>query len=202
MTAILIQQATTEYKPLLDLTERRHRLYAERHAMKYMRFDGAIMPGWHPYWNPVFLWLMLLMQEAQNDVAGVWHIDADALIVGDDDMRYAVEAGRIGMCWQTSQPEHWNIGVIFLRNSERVRDLLRATLERGPGGPPWYCQQIMNDLLAEPEWADLAQGLDHRWNSIRFYAEVADPQIVAWHGEPGADGKLAYMKAYMKANNL
>lgn len=194
MTAILLQQATPEYKPLLDLTERRHRLYAARHGMKYMRFDGVIMPTWHPYWNPVFLWLMLLMQ---NDVAGVWHIDADALIVGDEDMRYAVEAGRVGLFWQTRPQAHWNIGVTFLRNSAQVRSFLRATIARGPGGPPWHCQQIMNDLLTEPEWDGLVQNVDDRWNSIRIYTEVADPQIVAWHGtvpEMKHDAMLEYMK--------
>lgn len=199
MTAILLQQATAKYKSLLDLTERRHRLYATRHAMKYMRLDGTIMPAWNPYWNPVFLWLMLLMQ---GDVAGVWWVDADALIVGDEDMRYTVEAGRVGMFWEERPSPHWNIGVIFLRNSERVRAFLRAAIARGPGGPPWYCEQIMNDLLAEPEWADLVQGIDHRWNSIRGYTEVADPQIVAWHGEPGAAGKLAKMQEYMRRHNL
>ena len=199
MPAILLQQATPEYKPLLDLTERRHRLYAAKNAMKYMRFDGAIMPQWHPYWNPVFLWLMLLMQD---DVDGIWHLDADTLIVGDDDMRYAVDAGRIGMCWQPRPlPAHWNIGVSFFSNCERVRDFIRATIERGPGGPPWYCEQVMNDLLAEPEWAGLEQGLDHRWNSIRGYTEVAEPQIVAWHGTLPAN-KLAKMQEYMRENGL
>ena len=166
--------------------------------MKYIRLDGSMIPQWPGYWDASFCILALLMQ---NDVSGIWWLDADTLIVGDDDMRRAVDAGHIAMSRPELPTEHWNCGVFFLRNCERARAFVRATIERGPGGPPWHQQRIMNDLLTTPEWGGLIQRLPDKWNSIVGYAEVDDPQIVAWHGTL-PNQKMAIMQEYMKDNGL
>lgn len=194
---ILLQQARAEYAPLLDLTESTHRAYAERHGMAYHRVNGALTQ-WYGTWDQIPCIL-----NALDEADEVYWLDADTLIISDDDLRDAWpsdmqrRAGAVAMCRHPGPPPHWNCGVLLVRNAPEVRTFFRCVLYRSPGGPPWWQQQVMNDMLATPIWSWLLCPIDDRWNSTWGVNEVRDPVIVAWHNGQGPGVKLAAMKKYM-----
>lgn len=200
MNDILLQQGRAEYQPLLDFAEGLHRAYAERHRIEYLRYDGPVAAGWPGFWDQIALLRALFGAGARR----IYWLDADALLVGDDDLREALGDYDVAMCRHPGPPEHWNIGVSLWANSTPMRHLLRAALERGPGAWPWYQQAIVNELLAG-ECAGLQVGrLDDRWNAtvvLGHLATVADPVIVAWHGIRDVAEKLAGMRGYVEAHN-
>ena len=194
--SVLAQQArSAAYGALLDLTEARHRAYAERHRMAYVRVDGPVAdPSWPGHWDQIRLLLNLLGEGAE----AVFWLDADTLIVDEDaDLRDGLGDGLVRMARHPGPPAHWNCGVLLARNALGVVLFLRATLERGPGEAPWYQQAVMNELLALPRWRHLVSRLDDRWNATFGVSEVARPAVVAWHDGQGPAGKLARMAAYL-----
>lgn len=201
MRAVLLQHARAEYKALLDLTEERHRNFARRHGMEYVRVDGTAMPGRTGHWDGLLLMWAGLLFGAE---AVLW-VDADALIVGDEDWQRIKPGQGIRMARHPGPPEHWNCGVMLAQSGQagpgrRVVDFLQETILLGPGRYPWYQQQIMNDLAQLPQWEGIIQRLPDRWNSTLGVNEAERPVIVAWHGVSGAEEKLAAMKRWMGKN--
>lgn len=190
---VLLQQGRPEYRALLDLTEERHRAYAERHGLCYERFDGTYtsLTG---HWDSIVLMRDIL---ANGEVDWLFWLDADALAIGDTDPRTAVETS-IGMVRHPGPPEHWNCGVLFLRNGRDVRRWLDEVWARRPGVYPWYQQREMNELLQEPRWGGLVSRLDDRWNSTWEVNESPTPEIVAWHNGRSPGEKLAAMRSYLE----
>ena len=195
MTDILLQQGRAEYAQLLDFSEPRHRAYAERHDLCYLRYDGPLVPSWSGHWDQIALFRALLGQGAER----IFWIDADALIVGDTDIRDGLGEADLAMARHPGPPEHWNIGVCCIRNGDRVRELVRAVIERGPGGFPWYQQAVLNERL-DGEFADVEVArLGNEWNCthcLGHFTEVREPVIVAWHSMPGLDARLDAMQRY------
>jgi hypothetical protein len=193
---VLLQQARAEYAPLLDLTEAMHRDYAERHGMVYHRVDGAVTK-WNGTWDQIPCILDALSTGADE----VYWLDADAMIVSDDDLGQALPhhpaPRRLAMCRHPGPPEHWNCGVLMAQNSHAVREFFRRVLKKGPGMPPWWQQQVMNDMLETPVWGWLIRALDDRWNSTWGVNEARDPVVVAWHNGQGPQVKLEAMRAYL-----
>lgn len=195
---VLVQQASQAYAGLLRLSEGRHRAYAEQHKMRYMRYDGPQgMEGWPPTWHGWVCCLRLL----QAGTDWLFWLDADALIVLDEDLRGALgedaPQGRMGMVRHPGPPEHWNTGVMYIRNSARMQAFFMEVLKRGPGRWPWYQQEIANELLGEAAWRDLVVRIEDRWNSTFGVNWAAEPAVVAWHGVP-AGQKLREMEAYVE----
>jgi len=196
---VIVQQASHYYAPLLRLSGGLHEAYAKRHGFDLEVYHGTFAPReWHRYWDgwQVIQWLL-------NAGARwlVW-VDSDALIVGNEDVRTA-GGGRRG-CWigcvrHPGPPAHWNTGVMVIRNGDRVRQFFREVFRRGPGSEPWYQQAIANEMWDEPEWGEILQPLDDRWNSTIDVNWVADAQIRAWHGQPGFRGKMRGMRRWLTA---
>lgn len=181
MREILLQQGRADYKAMLDLTEPFHRGYAERHGLEYMRVDGPVIPFWPGFWDSIELFIRLMTKGVDR----IFWLDADTLIVGDEDIRQGMRKRQLTMAWHSGPPEHWNCGVFFIRNYPRALLFFEEVLRRGPGKWPWYQQEIMNDLLEDPLWYDLVGRMDDRWNSTVLHCEALDPVIMAWHGTPG-----------------
>jgi len=183
----------------VNLTEIRHRAYARRFGFDYERFDGSYASlDWTRHWDgwTVCGWLL------EAGVRWLVWIDADAIIVRDEDLREAVGEGLacdegIGVVRHPGPPAHWNVGVMVIRNSERVRAFWREVIEWGPGEWPWYQQTICNTLWESPKWADLVRPMPDRYNSTWGVNWVEDAVIRAWHGQPGRQKKLEGMQAYL-----
>ena len=191
---VLLQQGRAEYKELLDLTEGIHRAYAHRYGMRYVRYDGPFVPDWTGHWDQIALMRALL---GMPDVERVFWVDADAAIVGDEDLREGLGDGDLGMARHDGPPEHWNCGVLFVRNSPEVRGFFRAVIEGGPGEFPWYQQTLMNELI-DGGYPVFVHRLHDRWNSTVGFTDVPDPVIMAWHGTPGPVNKLAAMRTGLR----
>jgi hypothetical protein len=188
---VLLQHARPEYQRLLDLSRARHKQYAEEHGFLYQAYQGAYWDGWSGHWDG---WLFCL-QMLKLDVEWLCWVDADALIVGDADLREALAPGKwLGLARHPGPPEHWNVGVMVIRNCPRVIGLFEAVVAAGPGEWPWYQQQILNELLEEGEWDDLVGRIEDRWNCTYGVTDVEDAQIRAWHGQP-LDEKVRRMQA-------
>lgn len=194
--AILIQQASGEHVALLRLTMERHVRYAERHGMDYVAYFGEVQPeGWHPVWSRS----VLCLDELARGRKFVFSVDADAAIVDEaTDLRQALpvgdERGVIGLVQHPGPPVHLNCGVMLMRNGSLVRRLLVWVIRNGPGGPPWYEQAILNEIVVKrPEFEGVVVRVNEQWNSTYQVNESSDPVIKAWHGGWPVAQKLAWM---------
>jgi len=182
---VLIQQATGDCVTMLELAAGRHAAYCARHGITYWPVLGDVQFSRPPHWNKI----VLIQHALALGFATVAWLDADTLIVRDqEDFRTALDpaGGPLAMSLHPANhssgaPEHWNSGVMFLRNTPRVREFFQAVWDAGPLGPHcWHEQARMLDLL--PRFPGLVQRLDDRWNATETVTEVPDPIIKAWHG--------------------
>jgi hypothetical protein len=196
--SMIMQHARNDtYGRLLDMTEVWHRAYAARHGMRYYRDDGRIVrdPNWAPHWDQVALMLEVLDKKVVQLLC--W-LDADAMIVGvERDWRPVLHGTDMAMVRHPGPPEHWNCGVMYVRNTQRVRGFLREVLHRAPGFYPWYQQQIMNDVLGYyDEYKGLASRAGDEWNATWGVNEHESPVVVAWHNGRTPEEKADQMRQY------
>jgi len=183
--AVVIQQASGNQVPLLGITVHHHAAYCARHGINYWPVFGNVQVGRAPHWNKIVLVRHAL--EMGFDIV-VW-LDADTLVVRrDDDIRSALasDGGPLALAWHPGvengfPPSHWNSGVMVMRNTPRVREFFKTVWELGPlGNHHWQEQARMLDLL--PQYPDLVQRLDDRWNCTDGVTSAPQPVILAWHG--------------------
>jgi hypothetical protein len=184
--AVLIQQASGFHAPMLELVASRHAAYCARHGITYWPVLGEAQFSRTPHWNKV----VLIRHALDMGFDTVAWLDADTLIVRDEeDFRTAIHPHGGPIALARHPPggdglllEHWNTGVMFLRNTPQVREFFRAVWELGPFGEnPTYEQARINDLLQQ--FPTLVQRLDDRWNSTEGVNEAPNPIIKAWHGQ-------------------
>jgi hypothetical protein len=152
--ALIIQQASGDYREMLRLTHARHSKYAMRHQIDFWSILGSVQDNRHPYWDKI----ALIIEALQMPYDMVVWLDADTLICSAaDDVRTACsEFNCIGMCryplpWQ-EQPWHFNAGVIFTRNCALARKFFAEVWELGPTEHPWQDQaRIMESATRIPE---------------------------------------------------
>ena len=206
MTDYLLQSARPSYWPHIDLTERVHRAYAERHGLKYvaMRQTGPFttFPGWDKL-------PLLIDLTGRPDTGFVFYVDADAMAVGNTDPRTALGERLVGMSRHTwmkhpsiTTPTSVNAGVIFLRACPQVHDWLEFVLDNAQGVWPGYEQTIMNESLEAPGWVGKYANLPHIWNSTVCLGHPADCEIRAWHGGGSEGERLARMREEMASRGL
>lgn len=183
--AVLIQQASGDHGLMLELTAGRHAGYCARHGITYWPVLGGVQHSRTPHWNKI----VLIQHALKMGFATIAWLDADTLIVRDgEDFRTALDpaAGPLALARHpahaaSGSPEHWNSGVIILRNTPQTREFFQAVWDAGPLGEHcWHEQARIMDLL--PRFPGLVQRLDDRWNSTETVTEVPDPIIKAWHG--------------------
>ena len=199
-SAVLIQQASGESRLLLELAATRHAAYCARHGLTYWRVIGDVQFTRAPGWNKI-----LLVQQALRlgfDIV-VW-LDAETLILRDDeDIRTALNGGGPFGLVQHPPPglhdpaAHWNCGVWILRNTPRLHEFFATVWNLGPlGHHPGHEQARILDLL--PQFPDLVQRLDDRWNATVGITEVPHPVIKVWPGT----GRSALPAMYAELKKL
>jgi len=195
MIDYLLQQGDSVYWPHLDAVEARHKDFADHNDLWYAVHRGATLPNWSGTWDSIPLMLDLIDHE---DARFIFWFDADTLIVGDADPRDQMTGGElIAMARHPGPPEHYNCGVVFLRACAQTKALLQRMLDNGPSHYPWFEQNLMNEYLAEDEWAGKVKTLPHTWNSTVVLKHSPDCIVRAWHGYPG--GPAARLKAMQAA---
>ncbi len=198
--AVLIQQATGDSRPLLELSAGRHAAYCQRHRITYWPVIGDLQFGRHTRWSKI----ALVCRALEAGFETVTWLDADTLIVRNEvDIRAALhDGGPLALALHPSpglngSPTHWNTGVMVMRNMPRTREFFAAVWERSPlDGHPWQDQARILALL--PEFPELLQRLDDRWNSTVGLTDVDNPVIKAWHGF----GRVALSSMYAELKRL
>lgn len=201
--AVIIQQCYPGkgYEPLIELTLKRNQEYADRHCFDLRVFvdsviDRDVSQGG---WAKVELIQQALHSFRNNYKFVIW-LDADAVIYDlSADLRDALPDGGIGCAWHVnSLYDHWNVGVIYLRNSERTREFVKTWLSQAPGPDPWHEQDVYNQMAHDPQWADIVRTVDNRWNSTEANAPCDNPVIKAFHGCGPAFDRLQLMKECLR----
>jgi hypothetical protein len=179
---VLIQQASGWHVRLLDLSESRHRAYADRHGITLWSVRGPVQAERHPYWDKVVLIRRAL---AMGFELVVW-LDADTLIVHPQtDLRSALGDGPpIGMCRHVvrwgKRPWHYNAGVIFVRNCTLARRFFQEAWEAGPTRDGGQDQTRINEVAGRRPEA--VQTLSDAWNCTVGVNGCPSPVIQSWHG--------------------
>ena len=201
VTDYLLQHASGEYVSLLQLTNRLHGRYAERHGLTFVTSNGRRVPDWHFYWDKIDLLVEIL---ERPDTGFVLWLDADAAAFGQRDPREALGDGVLGMTRHPgrSTPTTVNAGVMFLQACPHVVDLLHEAVARGPGVWPWYEQQIINDMLYAQEWQEGFVELGHTWNSTVILGHPLECEIRAWHGGGPVERRLNMMRTEIERRGL
>lgn len=200
--AVLIQQAFPSHRAMLQLTEPIHRAYCERHNIEYacVYLDELPKLDRGENWSKLGLIRHYLEMDMQYDY--VFWLDNDALIVGDSDLRDAVPDGigmarhelDWGMVGEKGAYDHFNSGVIVLRNTPAVRDFTEKWWNTPDEGHMWGDQHSLH--LCGQANPGVVSKIDHRWNSTPPYFSVTEGEVVrAWHGLFNAQDRYAIVRS-------
>lgn len=203
--AIIIQQAYDgiyppgDFRPMLELTRSRNEAYCARYG-----FDLEILIGVpdEKYSNPFDgQWCKpeLIKRALDKGYQYVMWLDADALIADlATDLRDAFVDG-IGVCWQRiPQLDHWNTGVMYVRNTYETRAFIVDWLNHFPGGKQWMEQGIFNQMGMKSK---VVQTISDRWNATLNYSMVPDAVVLGYHGAGEAEQRLKLMTETLKTLN-
>lgn len=207
--SVILQQAWQQgpFSDMLRLTYQRHASYAWAHNMEYIAWAGSLKPDmWPGGWGKIWLIRLMLEQGYKN----VFWIDTDAAIVSECDLRDALPADKyIGACehdapWfpQMGIPKHYNVGVLFVRNSPLVCEFMDDWIGRYPGHQRWLEQGAFNAMVAEDKYASLFHRLDDRWNATYNVNQAENPYIMGWHGIMPEAKRYSMMKEVFKDDFL
>ena len=192
---ILIQHihANTPGTAMLELTEGRHRDYCQKHGIHYKAVIGNPLPEIPPEagnWARI----KLIKDALEEGFEHVYWLDADTLIYDmDTPLAYAVQEGKIGVCWhRIPQLHHWNIGAMYLDNCAEVRDFINRWLASFP--PPndgWLEQGVFNRLARTGR---IVTTISDRWNATLDVSMVPDAVVLGFHGQGETEQRIEIMK--------
>ncbi len=175
---ILIQAGCLGHEQLLALTDKRHRLYCERHRLDFHSSTEHPVAWRNPAWEKV----RLILDALRFGYEYVIWLDADCLIARMEvDVRDAC-TGAVGMVYfgkEYADPPHYNSGAIYIRNHPGVREFFEAVWIDWPVNHPWEDQVAINRQAKQLN-AEITT-LDFQWNCTPNLPCPA-PVVLAWHG--------------------
>lgn len=201
---VLLQQGCGPCRPLLAAVRPHHLAYCRRHGFRYVPITTR---PWHAQYELERDKLLLLSWALSHLVAEgglLVCLDADAVIVGDEDLGDALPAGAdFGMVLATGR--FFNTGAWWIRHTPNAAAAIEALADMPPRPPgvTYGDQQRLVDAL--PRLADAglqASALDSRWNWYDNAARRPTPpvQVRAWHSPvTPAPAKLLAMKGAIHA---
>lgn len=197
--AILIQQIypNTEGVKLLELTQARHQAYCDKWQIDYQCVYDNPIPNSDPLkgsWGKI-----KLMQAAlYKDYAFVFWLDADTIIADlDMDLRNAIEPFKIGACWhRIPQLNHWNVGALYVDNSQESREFISAWLEEYPGTAQWLEQGAFNNLAMLNK---TVVTISDKWNATLNHTMVPDAVVLGFHGYGTTQERYQAMQDTLKS---
>lgn len=168
-------------KEYLELNKQANEPYCEKHQMDYWSIMENLNPqaaGGFGSWTKI----PLILRGLEAGYKNVIWLDVDAVIWRVEvDLREACAPDHIGVCYhRIPQLHHWNVGVGYYGNSERVQQFVRDWFDGYPGlGDGWAEQGVFNKLGMRD---DIVQTISDKWNSTIQYTEVPDAVVIAYHG--------------------
>jgi hypothetical protein len=185
------------------LAQPRHMAYARAHKFDLWSIYGDIHPEYKPgAWSKI--WLIIDALKAKYEYV-VW-IDSDAAIMDfEADLRNALPADKyIGAVLHTPDksaylklhqvPPHMNVGVMYIRNSSRVRMFFDEWLAAWPTDIRFIEQAVFNELTASPKYRDLVHCVDDAYNATVNVNMVKKPIVKGYHGVMPPEKRLDLMK--------
>ena len=145
--AVLIQHIypDTPGVKLFDLTRENHQRYCDSFGIDY----HCVIDDPAPHLDKnLGNWAKVeLINQAMRSYSDIIWLDADTIIKDTSvNLRYAIQTRKIGACWQRipQLPQgHWNVGALYIHNSEETRAFIDAWIAAYP--PPqdgWLEQGI------------------------------------------------------------
>lgn len=195
--AVLIQQVwegefgNGSYVPMMELTKERNEAYCLKHGFDYVYKIGveglALTDVYKGCWTKVELIRDALKQGYEYVV---W-LDPDALIYDlDTNLRDAFING-IGACWmRIPQLDHWNVGVLYVKNTPESVKFVDEWLAEYPGDKQWLEQGVFNRLAVKSK---TVQTISDRWNATLNYSLVPDAVVLGYHGNGNSENRLKMM---------
>lgn len=195
--AILIQQAwegeygNGSYVPLMELTKERNEAYCQKHGFDYIYKVGVEGLTFNDVYTGCWTKVELIRNALIAGYEYIVWLDPDALILDTDtDLREACING-IGVCWmRIPQLDHWNVGVMYVKNSPQVLAFIDEWLTTFPGDRQWREQGTFNELAMKSK---VVQTISDRWNATLNYSLVPDAVILGYHGNGNANLRLELM---------
>lgn len=183
---LLTIYASKYFGEMVALTRERHKRYCELYGYEYM--EVHLEPE-DLSWKKVALMIDLIKEKSPSHL---FYLDADTAIADMSvDLRDALpEWAHVGMVIHPHPSTwalwHWQWGVVYLRGSEAVCDLLARILSlRGtiPDPMNYLEQNIFNYImLHDLDRQKILVSLPHRWNVNYYNQDITDGVIYGWHG--------------------
>lgn len=206
--AIILQQAYTPdaensgyFYDMLRLTMNRHAAYARVHKMDYQVYFGEYLPernmftgAWHK--------IRMIQDAIDKGYEYIFWLDTDAGIADISvDLRDAFSGdGDIGACEHESKtiPRHYNVGVLFVRNTDRSKNFIADWWNTFPGDERWLEQGSFNNMAKDNP---VVFRMDDKWNATISVNEVDNPVVKGWHGILPSD-RFNAMRRYFKEDHI
>jgi hypothetical protein len=205
--AVLIQQVwigsypngfgSGSYEPMMELTKERNEAYCRKHNFDYVYKLGVDGLRCNDIDAGCWTKIELIQQTIEQGYEYIVWLDPDALIADmETDLRLGCIDG-IGACWhRIPQLNHWNVGVLFIKNTPEVKTFIDEWLSAYPGPRDgWNEQGVFNKMAMKSR---VVQTISDRWNATLNYSFVPDAVVIGYHGNGDAAKRLAMMKGTLE----
>jgi hypothetical protein len=192
-----------QFYDMARLTYQRHSAYARAHKFDYWSLMGDYVPDMkHGSWAKVLLILKAIYQQYEY----IAWIDSDAAIMDfGADLRDAMPKDKYLGCvshyapWfdKLQVPKHFNVGVMYVRNSELTTQFFQAWSSAYPGVERWAEQGVFNNMITQPEYTPLFHQVEDKWNATVNVNMVDKPAVKGWHGVMPVAKRLDMMRVEM-----
>lgn len=203
---ILIQQIYPNlgYISLLSLTFKRHVLYCEKYNIDYSIHVTEIMPAECGGWDKVKLVQRYLSEDYDLVIwldadATIWNLDRDINDVPNPvDTIGAVRFDEFrNQYGKIKSPAHYNVGALYFRNGDNVKEFVNQWLNNYPGKSPWHEQQVFNDI------SDNVFQLPDEYNyTVDRHSGNDNPIVKGYHSIRGLEKKYEAMKKDLEKINF
>jgi hypothetical protein len=105
----------------------------------------------------------------------------------------------IGFVWNTLPKLHYNVGMMYVTNSQQVKDFLNEWVGWYPGPiNGWHEQAMLNLFSQVPALSENIVQIDNKYNScVAGGTHVDDAVVEAWHGAGSVSNRLQLMRDYL-----
>lgn len=190
--AILLQQCYTAdgentgvFYDMLRLTMQRHAAYTRAWNMDFQLYFGDYVSD-RSFYTGAWHKIKMIQDALDMGYEYAFWLDTDAAVVDFNiDLRTAFTGdGTIGSCLHDANgiPPHLNVGVLFVRNSDKAKDFLQEWWGLFPGERQWMEQGEFNKL--KDRYQDVVFRMDDRFNATVNVNECENPVVKGWHGVP------------------
>lgn len=196
--AILIQQVFPGmgYEEMIELTRARNEAYCQKYSMDYEVLIGVMSAKYADADKGAWVKIELIHRALFKGYQYIIWLDADAMIKDlNTDLREGCSNG-IGACWmRIPQLNHWNVGVLYIQNSQAVKNFVAEWLVEYPGEKQWMEQGVFNKLGMKSK---VVQTISDRWNATMNYSMVPDAVVLGFHGYGDAKQRTEAMKKILE----